>query len=212
LILQVSSRSLQEQTEYQISKLVGTVASDDSAQQVCYRLGDPLAGGLLIEGETGRRVDLEAIRAAFRRAAQIDASDNQTEFGRQAAAECATIVDAEVLPSLEDIKRELAEFECQGPALQEFLKDAARLRDPMAFLEHHIAELRSTLRWRTLRHSPARCLSCTSHDFTYLPWKMGDESKTMQHPSCAGMLDFKMYAHAVPRERRYSVEGQRLAS
>jgi hypothetical protein len=45
-----------------------------------------LADGLLVDGETGRRVDLGAKPAAFRRAAQTDAGDNQTEFGRQEAA------------------------------------------------------------------------------------------------------------------------------
>lgn len=125
--------------------------------------------------------------------------------------ECATVVDAEVLLSLDDARHELAEFERQGPAMQAFLDDAAGFRHPMLLLEHHIAGLQSTLKWRTLRQSPPRCLTCTSHHVAYLPWRIGRENQAMQHPSCPGMLQFAMHAHAVPRARGYSVEGYPLA-
>jgi hypothetical protein len=125
-------------------------------------------------------------------------------------AGCATIVSAEIMPNVEDIRRELADFECRGAAYTAFLEDVAAFREPIQLVEHHIAGLRSSLKWRMLRQSPSRCLVCGSHDLTYIPWKLGGNQPTIEHPSCGGTLGFVMEAHTVPSRRRYSVEGIRL--
>lgn len=127
-------------------------------------------------------------------------------------ARCATVVDAEILPTLDDLRQELHEFERGGPRREAFMKDASGFADPELILKFTVDSLRATFTWRTMRTSAPRCLVCASDQIAYVPWDVGGESEAMSipHPGCGGVLQFAMHSRAVPAGRFYSIEGERL--
>jgi hypothetical protein len=120
-------------------------------------------------------------------------------FHRQMwCTQCATIVNAEVLPDSAEIQGQLdvaIAGEANGP------RDESR--------ERVVEVLARALQWRVQRESPPRCLVCGTSRIASLE---ADGVDAAVHPGCGGEFQFQVGAYVTlgASGGKYSPEGLRL--
>jgi hypothetical protein len=117
---------------------------------------------------------------------------------------CRAFVAAERVPTVEELEREVAEFQAGDPDL---LRQWAFVSGGQT-AAGRIAELRRRVEWRRGRRSPARCLRCGGGGVAPLP-----VDGEFRHPQTGErvVVGGSGWADAVPWFAEFSPEGKLLA-
>ncbi len=119
---------------------------------------------------------------------------------------CQAVIWAEVIPSLPDIERRIAECERRDPSVIETALPSV----------NRLEELRRRADWLKTRTTPARCLECGTTDVTAMTTghsRSGNEKWTLSpHPNCGGTISvFSEPTLSLDRRwTRYTPDGLRI--
>ncbi|MCA9138361.1 MAG: hypothetical protein KDB00_16435 [Planctomycetales bacterium] len=99
---------------------------------------------------------------------------------------CNALRSAERLPELERLQQILAEIESAGLSDGDYDFLESLQQSPESYLAERVSKWRASVRWRSQRQSPPRCLECESTDLELLAQEIDQSLESLPHPNCGG--------------------------
>ena len=99
---------------------------------------------------------------------------------------CDALRGAERLPELEHLQHVLADLESNGLSEHDLKNAEAFQQSPESYVAERLGKWRASVRWRSERQSPPRCLDCASTNLLLLAPDIEQALESFPHPNCGG--------------------------